>query len=391
MLAERFDQSASSIRYPAYAQPKLDGYRGIYADGAFTSRTGLPIAEATRIRAELAGTGLVLDGELFRPGLSFQEVTKLIKRNDPSLEYHVYDVIMPAPYEERKAALEAFFAERGPALEHVKLVRTLVAHNAADVQRYHAEFTAQGYEGVMIRNGFAPYAQGKRSRDLQKLKAFKDAEFRVVGYEPSATGGVLWVCEVPGGKTFRVKPMGSDAAAREALASGAAQVGQFYTVRFQELTDAGVPRFPVGVGFRLSANLNLASAAPLLKQVAAAAAAAPRPSAAAPLKQAGLNAFLKKSAPLPPRKSAAGTKRARGCAKQVDAKYASRPSPPYPANECCGEVFRGNDGRVYVSSKVGAQSSCTWKPAPPQLHAQLQEGGVWGARRRERGVSRRRR
>ena len=107
MLAHRFDEHGDKLTYPAYAQPKLDGYRGIYADGAFTSRTGLPIAEATRIRAELAGTGLVLDGELFRPGLSFQEVTKLIKRNDPSLEYHVYDVIMPAPYEERKAALEA--------------------------------------------------------------------------------------------------------------------------------------------------------------------------------------------------------------------------------------------------------------------------------------------
>jgi hypothetical protein len=43
-------------------------------------------------------------------------------------------------------------------------------------------------------------------------------------------------------------------------------------------------------------------------------------------------------------------------------KYAERPSPPYPANEYCGRVKRGNDGAMWLSSKVGSQSACTWKP-----------------------------
>jgi hypothetical protein len=43
------------------------------------------------------------------------------------------------------------------------------------------------------------------------------------------------------------------------------------------------------------------------------------------------------------------------CVKQDLKKYAERPSPPYPANECRGEVMRGNDGRMYVS-KPGAGS-----------------------------------
>jgi hypothetical protein len=43
------------------------------------------------------------------------------------------------------------------------------------------------------------------------------------------------------------------------------------------------------------------------------------------------------------------------CVKQDLKKYADRPSPPYPANECRGEVMKGNDGRMYVS-KAGTGS-----------------------------------
>lgn len=37
------------------------------------------------------------------------------------------------------------------------------------------------------------------------------------------------------------------------------------------------------------------------------------------------------------------------CVKSNDKKYTSRPSPPYPANECRGEVIVGNDGNMYIS------------------------------------------
>ena len=37
------------------------------------------------------------------------------------------------------------------------------------------------------------------------------------------------------------------------------------------------------------------------------------------------------------------------CVKQVDKKYTTRKSPPYPANACKGAVMEGNDGKMYVS------------------------------------------
>ena len=51
----------------------------------------------------------------------------------------------------------------------------------------------------------------------------------------------------------------------------------------------------------------------------------------------------------------------RGCVAQLDdPKYAGRPSPPYPANQCCGEVMRGNDGNMYVS-KADKNGTCRWQ------------------------------
>ncbi len=51
----------------------------------------------------------------------------------------------------------------------------------------------------------------------------------------------------------------------------------------------------------------------------------------------------------------------RGCTKQSQSKYASRPSPPYPANNCVGRSLKGNDGRMYVS-KLASNGIGRWVP-----------------------------
>jgi hypothetical protein len=49
----------------------------------------------------------------------------------------------------------------------------------------------------------------------------------------------------------------------------------------------------------------------------------------------------------------------RGCVKQTISKYLNRPSPPYPANECCNKEMLGNDGQMYVS-KRSSNGVCRW-------------------------------
>lgn len=41
-------------------------------------------------------------------------------------------------------------------------------------------------------------------------------------------------------------------------------------------------------------------------------------------------------------------------------KYTMRNSPPYPANEHCGETKRGNDGKKYISTS-DKNKTCRWK------------------------------
>lgn len=53
-------------------------------------------------------------------------------------------------------------------------------------------------------------------------------------------------------------------------------------------------------------------------------------------------------------------KKSRGCTQQKAKKYMDRPSPPFPANECCGQTKVGNDGAMYVS-RADKNGRCAWK------------------------------
>ena len=42
-----------------------------------------------------------------------------------------------------------------------------------------------------------------------------------------------------------------------------------------------------------------------------------------------------------------------GCVRQTSPKYRDRPSPPFPANECRGQIKEGNNGKPYESLLKG--------------------------------------
>ncbi len=53
----------------------------------------------------------------------------------------------------------------------------------------------------------------------------------------------------------------------------------------------------------------------------------------------------------------------RGCTRQTNKKYSTRPGPAYPANLCRGQRKRGNDGHMYTSSRTlkGGKAYYRWK------------------------------
>src|SRR4029077_19905074 len=117
-----------------------------------------------------------------------------------------------------------------------------------------ARVEALGGEGLMLRQPGSKYVIG-RSSTLLKVKSFFDAEAEVIGHQGGAGRhkgrlGALHV-RLPDGTELYVGTGFSDAQ-RE----NPPPVGSTITVRYQELSDGGVPRFHSYAGLRQDEPIN---------------------------------------------------------------------------------------------------------------------------------------
>ena len=274
MLASEFSKQGQHMTYPCSVQPKLDGVRLLASRTGLNTRNGKEVSNDDfgglgHALAKVLPPGVVLDGEMYKHGLGFEKVVSMFKRGDAALEYHVYDLMhdqqqqqqgSAVTYAERKRMLEEVVAHLhvndNPALLQVHIVDTRTASSAEEVSRLHAEFAAQGYEGIMLRNDAGPYEAGKRSRHLQKLKTFVTDEFvitDVIEATGADKGTAVFVCASRHGddeksSRFRVRMRASREERRQQWEKREDYVGRLLTVQFQELSvKNSLPRFPVGI------------------------------------------------------------------------------------------------------------------------------------------------
>lgn len=256
MLAHDYTKRGKSISFPCFAQRKFDGTRCVSIPGiGLFSRNRKKYPHLEHIYKEIEKLPCILDGELYSDTLTFQEIVGIVKRetlkkDDKQLQikFYVYDIINDMPYAQRYANLKILFRRKFKYLEFVK---TDLCESEEKMKELHAQYVAEGYEGIMLRNKLGLY-KNDRSVDLQKYKQFQDGEYEVVGFkegEGSEAGCVIWVCKTEG-KVFNCRPRGTREERTELYKNGAQYVGKKLTVRFQELTDDKVPRFPVGIAFR---------------------------------------------------------------------------------------------------------------------------------------------
>ena len=270
MLAHSFTKRKHNINYPAIVQRKFDGVRclaKLNSDGTVTlmSRKGKEFAHLNHIKADVAAnnsdTNLILDGEIYSDTLTFQELVGLVKRvtlkpgNDEQMlevSLRVYDCV--------ELNNEADFTDRYLTItnltegaEYLSLVENVRVSTESEIHAAQARFVEEGYEGAMVRNLTGAYAIGKRSANLQKVKTFLDGEYFIVGFTQGTgneTGCVIWECHTPAGQPFGVRPRGTQEDRKVLFQNGSDYIGWQLTVRYQELTDDGVPRFPVGIAIR---------------------------------------------------------------------------------------------------------------------------------------------
>lgn len=262
MLAHDYNKRAHDIDWtrPVYVQPKLDGTRMLFDGKKGWSRQGkLYLDEViSHLKWEIP-EGFILDGELMldQNEFTFQETISAIKKfrpeTSPKLQFHVYDICNhKMPFKSRMDRLQ-YLLTHSDCPKNIIPVLTEEVEEIAQVKKAHRRFTEAGYEGVMIRNADGFYKFGNRSADLQKYKHFQDDEYeiiRVVDGVGKEEGCAIFFCRVGVNQEVKVRPRGTLAYRQELWANKEDLIGKKLTVRFQELTDDGIPRFPVGIAIR---------------------------------------------------------------------------------------------------------------------------------------------
>lgn len=248
MLAKKYE---GKVEYPIYVQPKVDGIRAIQSNGGMISRQGKSIIQEC-IQHLIIDTEYILDGELVLPfGYSFQETIEAIKKyrdNSLKLLYRVYDVVIDKPFAERYEILKSLKLNT-----QVILHETIICKNEDELKKVHADNVEAGWEGTIIRISDKGYESNKRSSQLLKLKDFQDEEFEVVDVitgEAKFEGLGILVCKTKEGKEFKVVPKGTEETRRALLDNRDNTIGKFWTVRFINYTDDGLPRHGVGIAER---------------------------------------------------------------------------------------------------------------------------------------------
>ena len=264
MLAEKYKAGVDYRNW--YVQPKLDGVRCIVNSLGMWSREGKPIISAPHIFEALKpwlDKGMVFDGELYNHDLKedFNKIISLVRKSKPSLDdliesaekvqYHIYDLVEDEMFFfEREAELkEWFFDNLFNNHKSIKKVSTYQINTYTIEDEIYAKFLEEGYEGMMYRKPDSKY-EFRRSKSLLKRKEFIDEEYKIVdiveGVGNWAGFAKVVHCE-SNSKNFKATIKGNQDYCTQVLKEKSEYIGGQVTVRYQNLTPDGIPRFPIAV------------------------------------------------------------------------------------------------------------------------------------------------
>jgi len=186
-----------------YASRKLDGVRCVIivdenGKANAYSRQGKQFETLGKVLKdfeEFGQKGFAFDGELClidKDGNeNFQGVMKQIRKKDhtiPNPKYKIFDFIPLDDFNKKESSFP--LSDRLEALQEMKYFFTatclsvlpqVVVKDDNHFAELNAEAVQKGYEGLMLRKDVG--YQGKRTKNLLKVKSFFDEEFKVLGLD----------------------------------------------------------------------------------------------------------------------------------------------------------------------------------------------------------------
>lgn len=276
----------TNLQFPVLTQPKLDGIRmagwlidtpeGRKFRGESRHRGEFKFIDhiahqATILLNEFLPPDSILDGELFSYNLPFKDIVsraRQAKTHHPdiiSLEYHLFDVWLGCNPDANTGIRYGYLTQAVTNLNqkltqmnqqiHIKLVPMHTADSHVSLKANHDYYVQNNAEGLMVRFAEGPKAKYcfTRCDNLLKYKMFYDEEATIIGAESASgteVGKVVWKVRTDDGHEFMVRPRGRFDDRAQLLINAEHFIGKRLTYRFQERTEYGKPRFPVGIAIR---------------------------------------------------------------------------------------------------------------------------------------------
>jgi len=284
-LATDYQKSNGSridLKFPVICQPKLDGLRArcIFSENKDSknyaklyTRNKLELRFLENVKAELSvfrkymDENYDLDGELYIHEIPRWTIQSFVMgkskhpRND-EVNYYIFDIIMPETSTESriKTLYEIFENARFECeFRNIKLVHNSYVNSELHLHKYMETMLDLGYEGLIIRHseflGQKSFYKGKRNCNLIKFTTSKESEDLILDVISGESGKgtndlAIFMMQMESGKTFTIVPRGTHEERREFFINKDKLVGLKYCYKYRELSDDGIPQFPVGIDFR---------------------------------------------------------------------------------------------------------------------------------------------
>jgi len=220
---------------------KLDGIRAYWNGKNLISRGGKIINAPKWFIKNFPP--FEIDGELWTKRRDFENISSIVRDKTPSqkwkeITYNIFEV----PHT-KGGLFERLAKVKSYESKIIKIIPQIKIKNKSQMLKFLKEIESKGGEGLVVRDPNAPYID-KRTNKALKVKSFKDAECKVIGYNQGKNkyknmlGSII--CKMDNNITFKIGSGFSDEERKNPPS-----IGSIITFKYKSFTKYGKPRFPV--------------------------------------------------------------------------------------------------------------------------------------------------
>lgn len=268
MKCQRFQEG--KVKYPAFAQPKLNGLRCVLRWETWTEGEGLFKQEmyGAKLRTKEGleyymphitnylnknqfykdDLELVYDGELYCHKMPLNQIKASCPMinsrgtlSNPSgkptdISFWVFDLAISDLTQDIRIKLQKESSIYGT---YIGYVHHTVITNDKEAMQVRDKWIREGFEGAVIREMDAEYAFGFRPNFIRKFKTHMDSEFLIVDIIPKPTDSSLPLFVLKNDineELFECNPSGNWEYQRDLMHNSHELIGMYATVRYRERT-----------------------------------------------------------------------------------------------------------------------------------------------------------